>query len=1564
VNQPGLPPLPPGFQLEQAPPRRREGRDPWAVLQSEGFTATNGYRTQQDQERIRRQGYRPARNSDHLRGDGVDLEHPRLNPQQQVRRLRELFGDWLGAQIIYHDGHAHLGLPGWGGAPGTPGSPNSGLPAIPEGFQLEQRGSLAGGNFSNAPAEPPQPTQPPQQSALPAPERFAAYDGQGFSLQPSPLPPVMGTGLNAPDQEQVRGFNALMPPQEDPVRRQALERAVQDLFAGVPDDELLGRLREAGVTPTAENSNLIGYLGQRRELGLEGFRSRHARGLGVDPAAYTQTAQPLPTRLAAAAARGLTDLVGMPADAVNGVSRMVGMPVSDSPFMGSNWLRDAWTVPGNALLGTSVNLNDENLAPQGPVEDFAQRTAYFAGSSALPIAGMIGHGGRTIGALGMTRATAPVIGNGGPIAQSLTRLSVDAARRPGVAIASELGAAVGGAGGAEVARYGFPGNPAAEALGTVVGAVGGGFGAGLTAARALPNPYPRNALAAPTEAVQAQPSAYDAAPVQPEMRRAPVAPPRDPAIAPTRPRELPMAREDYGPEIVGPREPEAPGRAVEPALGRPPAAPDRPSPDELAGIARGVDPESVLPRPSNRVLSLEEHIRINRDRFRNVPYRDENLSLEMRTYPHPTRPGQTIRFRGPLDAESFLRRHGGLQEWKGELRHIGITDNKPRPEVPGEQRLGPILNPNGMTLDEAGEALWEAGYFPDLGDVRPTVSEVLDLLSASRSGRRTFLMEDMEEIERFYDAQALRRIVQSSESEGIPVVEDRSWPASADDLDATTPPVTAYEDLPEVFGRVGNINLNALESADDIGRLLQQVEDSFGGFDAARRGRMTFGEIQALADELGMTADDLMTRRHGQALNAEQALAARAILARSSDEVLDLARRTVGGSEAERAAFAEALLRHAAIQEQVTGAISEAGRALSSLRAAAQSRSVAGRIHQVTIESMGGGARLEEIADRILDLQRQGVGPGEVTRFAAKAIKPRFRDVLVELWYNSLLSGPQTHAVNTLSNLMTGALQFPEQALASVLGQVRRGFNAARGRPDDFDRITMSELGPRLVGYMQGTREGLRAFGRTLRTGEVADHVTKVESRVQEAVPGVAGKVIRVPSRLLAAEDEYFKAVARRMELSAVAARMARSEGLKGDAYRQRVAALTANPTDEMLERSLDYARYLTFQRPLGPVGQRVSQTTQEHVWLKLFLPFVRTPTNILKYAVERSPAAPILREVRRDLRAGGERRALAAARMMLGTGLGLTIMQMVEDGTITGGGPAWRGAEDLMRADGWQPYSIRVGDTYYSYQRLDPLALTMGVAADLHDYSRYMTPRQNEEAGALLIASILRNLENKTWLSGVSDLLGALNDPQRSLSSVTGRLAGSIAVPTLFSQTARYLDPVQRETRAPSFDVDVPDFLPERMIGKALGTIQNRIPGLSSQLEARRDVFGREVRSEGGLGPDLVSPIWTRSAQNDPVIAQLLSNMLAVGRPSRFRTEDGVRRELSPAEYGRYQEVSGRYIYDDLRALMASPEWQGMAPDERRRAVDRIKDDARRDARAELALDAPPMPPGFQMAR
>lgn len=106
------------------------------------------------------------------------------------------------------------------------------------------------------------------------------------------------------------------------------------------------------------------------------------------------------------------------------------------------------------------------------------------------------------------------------------------------------------------------------------------------------------------------------------------------------------------------------------------------------------------------------------------------------------------------------------------------------------------------------------------------------------------------------------------------------------------------------------------------------------------------------------------------------------------------------------------------------------------------------------------------------------------------------------------------------------------------------------------------------------------------------------------------GKIIRVPTRLLSAEDEFFKATARRMEIAGLATRMARREGLRGAELKARIAELTANPTDEMVEKALDYGRYLTFQRSLGPAMQNIMAITQRHPWLKLFVPFVQLATR------------------------------------------------------------------------------------------------------------------------------------------------------------------------------------------------------------------------------------------------------------------------------------------------------------------------------------------------------------------
>jgi len=237
---------------------------------------------------------------------------------------------------------------------------------------------------------------------------------------------------------------------------------------------------------------------------------------------------------------------------------------------------------------------------------------------------------------------------------------------------------------------------------------------------------------------------------------------------------------------------------------------------------------------------------------------------------------------------------------------------------------------------------------------------------------------------------------------------------------------------------------------------------------------------------------------------------------------------------------------------------------------------------------------------------------------------------------------------------------------------------------------------------------------------------------------------VRLPSRFLTAEDELFKGMARRMELTGLAIRQVRKEGLRGDEGRRRVAELVSNPTDEMWEQVMDYGRYVTFQRPLGPHASKIAAFTNDLPITKAVLPFIRTPTNLFKFAIERSPAAPILREWRKDFAAGGAKRDLAVARATVGTAMGTLFAYLAEQGHITGSAPRDRNKRALMMADGWQPYSIKIGDKFYSYQRLDPFALTIGAAADIATLGDGMSEGQKAKGAALVWASIMGNLSNK----------------------------------------------------------------------------------------------------------------------------------------------------------------------------------------------------------------------------
>jgi len=95
----------------------------------------------------------------------------------------------------------------------------------------------------------------------------------------------------------------------------------------------------------------------------------------------------------------------------------------------------------------------------------------------------------------------------------------------------------------------------------------------------------------------------------------------------------------------------------------------------------------------------------------------------------PARPAK------PVDVATFLAQKGGIRDNEGhELR-------KSRDLQRFVPRAGPLIRPKGMSIDEAGEALWEAGYFGE-GRERPTVPEVLDLLDEMGRQGKSFRPAD------------------------------------------------------------------------------------------------------------------------------------------------------------------------------------------------------------------------------------------------------------------------------------------------------------------------------------------------------------------------------------------------------------------------------------------------------------------------------------------------------------------------------------------------------------------------------------------------------------------------------------------------------------------------------------------------------------------------------------------------------------------------------------------------------------------------------------------------------
>lgn len=516
--------------------------------------------------------------------------------------------------------------------------------------------------------------------------------------------------------------------------------------------------------------------------------------------------------------------------------------------------------------------------------------------------------------------------------------------------------------------------------------------------------------------------------------------------------------------------------------------------------------------------------------------------------------------------------------------------------------------------------------------------------------------------------------------------------------------------------------------------------------------------------------------------------------------------------------------------------------------------------------------------------------PEEFAAVAKVMASPSKWDMFVEYWINGLLSSPVTHVTNIVSNMATIAWAIPERQLAAMFNKdVRPG-----------EALAM------LRGIVEAQGDAWRLAWQAFKAEESQLGHSKLEGPTRAitadalALTGIPGKavdflgtMIRLPGRFLISADDYFKAIAFRAEVRALAKREAYRTVTEANLTGQQAAnemqrieqRLLANPPESIEEAAKEFAAYTTFTRDLGETGQKVQALAGTPLG-RIVLPFVRTPTNIFKYTGERTPLAFASNAVREELAAGGSRMALQMAKISLGSMTMAYMGSLAAEGVITGGGPKDKDLLKIKKQTGWQPYSIKIGNEYISLSRIEPFGSFMGIAADVADLVGQLPKEDADKLVSVVLVAMQRNIANKTFVKGLAGTLNAASSSDVNVwnSFLEKELPTIIPASSLMRQLTRVNDPVMRE------------------VNSIIEAYQSKVPGFSKDLPPTRNLWGEPVLLEGGLGLDLITPLYTSEVKDDPVAEELIKQQIPIAWPTK--NIEGV--PLTPQEYDAYQRLAG----------------------------------------------------------
>ena len=600
-------------------------------------------------------------------------------------------------------------------------------------------------------------------------------------------------------------------------------------------------------------------------------------------------------------------------------------------------------------------------------------------------------------------------------------------------------------------------------------------------------------------------------------------------------------------------------------------------------------------------------------------------------------------------------------------------------------------------------------------------------------------------------------------------------------------------------------------------------------------------EFAGLGDHLGKTVGSKLTNKEAMELAEKTAEVLKSGATRSQtlkweSGLLKLRQRMADAAESGQVTeqFIQDLV-------QVKEIGTDIGRKLQSFSIAADPKKVTAK--QFVLEEV---LKFTDNIDEVIKASK-GVDFNNLTEassFYREFIKPKTSEWVDLIRYNSMLSSPLTHLVNTFSNIANTVVARPLTKL--IAGGVDMLSSLATGQAR---KQFSGEAGAYLAGYIKNVQEG---FDRFLGVWKGTREFTHLDLRRQlplatKGPASVVEKILNPPMKMLEATDQFFTALAEGGETAALSLRQSKGVVVKN--------------AEELAEQG---ARYSLFRQELFKEGQgmvldaidvmtskvlslRNSENPFVSTVAKFTVPFVSTPMNIFKQGIEYSPAGFLTL-----MKNTNKTEQLAKA--VIGTGVAVAAGTLIASNRMTWGEPKAEAERNAWRENGQQSYSVKIGDRWYSYQKLPPfLSFPLSMIAATHDAVK--NKKMTDNTAELVLTSFAKYSEflaDQSYFKSIGDFFDALSGNETAISRLIGNYPQQL-VPfrALGGWMARLSDGTQRQINNQAGFID-----------KQVQLLMMNIPFVSQYVPPRLGTDGQPIPARDQV-INAFSPVRT-SKQSD----------------------------------------------------------------------------------------------------